>query len=67
MEVNGFLIHENGNESFIPNRKAYQVYHPVYDSFFKVYDSDSLYDATQWCESQDFNEWTKELSEITIW
>lgn len=67
MEVNGFIILANDHDGFYPNRKDYLVFHPMYDGFFRVYDSDTLSDATKWCEEQDFNEWSKELSEITIW
>ncbi|WP_458411938.1 hypothetical protein ACNQFZ_13920 [Schinkia sp. CFF1] len=67
MEVNGFIIEENGKESYIPNRKTYLVYHPVYDGFFKVYESNSLDEAVKWCEKQNFSDWTRELEAVALW
>ncbi|HHY73299.1 MAG TPA: hypothetical protein GX497_08745 [Bacillus bacterium] len=67
MKVNGFIIEKNNNEGNNANLKDYLVFHPLYDGFFMVHDTNTLSEATSWCEEQDFENWTNELSAVTIW
>jgi len=58
--VNGFEISEN-NYGVYADKKAYLVFHPIYDGFHMLYDADTYEEAYEWCMSQDFDKWSEIL------
>lgn len=55
-EVNGFIICEARSEGM-----TYGVYHPVYDGFFCLLETNDKQEAIDWANKEDAQEWGNKL------
>lgn len=63
--VNGFTVCHNPGRRLVHDEEGtdvlFNVYHPIYDGYYNVFNADTLREAEEWCMANDVGEMAKAL------